>query len=136
MFKDEDGFDLNLLGIGVVGEVMLILFVSVVITASVKTQLLHNQAFGNSRGERAPGIGLKIEVGPGTSILVDRKVTPLEKAIARAEKVPESEKVQVRMHINGDPEVFWKLRIALKKLGCGYVEAPPVGVDRNRKEKN
>lgn len=136
MFKDLEGLDLVILGQGVVGEVMLILFVvSVVVTTSVNTQLLHNEAFGSSKGENAPVIGLEVTVGPGRSILAAGERVDLEKVLKLAAGVAEEEKIQVQMHMSGDPGLFWKLRYELKKLGRGFVEAPPVGGGAGRKER-
>lgn len=132
MFNDEDGLGFGILGLGVVGEVMLILFVTVVFTTSVTNmRLLHDQVSESSPEEDAPVIGLGITMGPGTSIWVDGKETDLDTVLSRAEKVPEGKKIQVQMHTSGDPKLFWKLRYELKKLKRGYVEAPPVGVAVN-----
>lgn len=135
MFKDLEGLDLVILGQGVIGEVMLILFVSVVVTTSVNIQLLHNEALGSSKGENAPVIGLEVTVGPGRSIIAAGERVDLEKMLKLAAAVAEEEKIQVQMHMSGDPELFWELRYELKKLGRGFVEAPPIGGAADRRER-
>jgi len=135
LFNDKKGLGVGMLGVGVVGEVMLILFVSVVITASANTQLLRNDALGSSGGDEASVIGLAITTGTGDLVLVDGDPATRKQALERAEKLPEKEKIQVQMKIDGDPRLFWKLRVELKKLGRAYVEAAPVGVAIDGKER-
>ena len=135
MFNDKKGLNIGMLGLGVVGEVMLILFVSVVITASANTQLLRNDALAPSGGAEAPVIGLEITIGPGALVRVDGDSATLKQALERAGKLPEKEKIQVQMKIDGDPRLFWKLRVELKKLGCPYVEAAPTGEAADGKER-
>lgn len=135
MINDKDGLGLGILGMGVVGEVMLILFVSVIVTTSVNTQLLHNEAFRSSNGEETPVIAMEVTVGPGSSILADGQKTDLENVLKLAAEVGKEEKVHVQMHVDGDAGLFWDLRYELKKLGCGFVEAPPVGGGADRKER-
>ena len=43
--------------------------------------------------------------------------------------------ILVQIHVDGDPGLFWELRYAMKKLGHGFVEAPPVGGTGDRKER-
>ena len=135
MINDKDGLGLGILGMGVVGEVMLILFVSVIVTTSVNTQLLHNEAFRSSNGEETPVIAMEVTVGPGRSIIAAGERVDLEKMLKLAAAVAEEEKIQVQMHMSGDPELFWELRYELKKLGRGFVEAPPIGGAADRRER-
>ena len=130
MFNDDNdggGLGLNIPALGAVGEVMLILFVTVVMTMSVKAQMIQGGKFGGARGKEPPAaIGLKVMVGPGSLLSVDGESMDLEPMLAKAEKIAEEAKVLVQMDVSGDPVLFWKVRFELRDRGCVYVEAPPV----------
>lgn len=126
MFDDDNndgGIGVSIPALGAVGEVMLILFVTVVMTMSIKAQMITSSAFGSSRGDETPAIGLKVMVGPGRRITVDGESAELKMLVARAEKIGEDKKILVQMDTRGDPELFWQVRYELRGR---YVEAPPV----------
>lgn len=114
-------------GLSVFGDIMLVLFVTLLVTTSVsvKSQLIQNSSLGGSQGEEVPSIGLKVIVGPGDSIRADGKSVELETMLSLAEKVPEKEQVQVQMDLAGDAALYYEVRYKLRKRGCGFFEAPP-----------
>ena len=131
MFQDEEEMDLRIHGLSVFGDIMLVLFVTLLVTTtvSVKSQLIKNSPLGGTEGEKSPPIGLEVIVGPGESIKVNGELVDLATMLSRAAKVPAQKQVQVQMDIAGDPSLYFKVRYELRNRGCGFVEAPPQKTD-------
>lgn len=127
MLKDKEEMDLDIHGLNVFGDIMLVLFVALLVTTtvSVQSQLIKNSAFGGSKGDEVPPIGLRIVVGPGEFIQADGERVEMDKLLVRAEKVPESKSVQVQIDLAGDPVTYHDVRYKLRKRGIGFIEAPP-----------
>ena len=138
MFDDETndgGIGISIPALGAVGEVMLILFVTVIMSMSIKAQMIRSSAFGSSRGDETPAIGLNVLVGPGKQMTVEGEPADLDTLLARAEKIGEDKKILVQMDTRGDPVLFWEVRYKLRDKGFGYMEAPPVKPEPRRGEK-
>lgn len=137
MFNDQEEMDLNIHGLNVFGDVMLVLFVAILVTTTVavNSQLIKNSPLGGSAGDEPPPIGLEVIVGPGESIKVNGQPVALETMLARAEKIPAKKQVQVQMDTAGDPALYFKVRYELRNRGCGFVEAPPQKTDTNKGER-
>jgi len=127
MFEQEEDMQFRIRGLSVFGDIMLVLFVTLLVTTSVsvRSQLIENSPLGGAQGEEVPPIGLKVIVGPGESILANGKPIELEEMLSLAEKVPEKEQVQVQMDLAGDATLYFKVRYELRKRGSGFIEAPP-----------
>lgn len=138
MFDDDTedgGIGVSIPALGAVGEVMLILFVTVIMSMSIKAQLITSSAFGSSRGDETPAIGLKVLVGPGKRMTVEGEPVELDTLLARAKQIGEDKKILVQMNTRGDPVLFWEVRYELRENGFGYMEAPPVKPEPRRGEK-
>jgi biopolymer transport protein ExbD len=127
MFEHEEEMEFRIRGLSVFGDIMLVLFVTLLVTTSVsvKSQLIENSPLGGAQGEEVPPIGLKVIVGPGKSILAGGKQVELEELLSLAEKGPETDQVQVQRDLAGDASLYFKVRYELRKCGRGFIEAPP-----------
>ena len=131
MYEDDEEMEFSSLGLSVFGDIMLVLFIGLLVTTTVvaNRKVIENSPMGGARGEEAPPIGLEVVVGPGKAISVDGESVGIEKMLERAGKIPQEERVQVRMDLAGDPSLYWKVRYELRKSGCGFLEAPPGGIN-------
>jgi len=127
MYEDDEEMEINSLGLSVFGDIMLVLFIGLLVTTTVTVnrKVIENPPMGGAKGEEAPSIGLEVAVGPGKTISIDGESVTIDKMLKLAGKVPQEDRVQVRQHPEGDPSLYWNVRWALRKIGCGFLEAPP-----------